>query len=188
MEVIRDLNRLHPVVARLATQLLEACKKEGLVIGISETYRTVERQDYLYAQGRTRPGAIVTYARGSSKSSYHQWGLAFDVFQNIRGQEYDTKVLRRVGEIGESLGLEWGGRFQGFVDMTHFQYTFGLSIADLNSGKLPPQDDGDIYLKAVEVLEKAGIIGMPELWKTRSYKQNHVDSLIIKVAAKLSSQ
>ena len=190
MQPIRDLNKLHPKVEALAKKLLEKCEEEGLKIGISETYRTVERQDYLYEQGRTRPGNIITYARGSSKSSYHQWGLAFDVFQNIKGKEYDPDVLKRVGEIGESIGLEWGGRFKGFVDTPHFQYTFGLTIQELNEGKRPPEETieeedlthDEAYLRAVEILEDEGIIGMTELWKERKYKQIHVDSLIIKMA------
>ena len=196
MEPIKDLNRLHPKVKELAEKLLEKCKEEGLNIGISETYRTVERQDYLYEQGRTRAGSIITYARGSSKSSYHQWGLAFDVFQNIRGKEYDLGVLKRVGEIGESIGLEWGGRFKGFVDTPHFQYTFGLTIQELNEGKRPPEDTikeeqlshDEAYLQAVEILASKGIIGMTDLWKEKKYKPKHVDSLIIKMARILKEQ
>lgn len=163
----RDLNLLHPKVKKLAEALIEACRKQNIPLGISETLRTVERQDYLYAQGRTRPGNIVTNARGSSMSSYHQWGLAFDVFHNKRGDEYNTSILMRVGKIGESLGLEWGGSWTRFRDMPHFQYTFGLSIADLRGGKRPPayvEEVEDTYKKAIDILKNEGIIGTPEAW------------------------
>ncbi|MFQ8841879.1 MAG: M15 family metallopeptidase [Clostridium fessum] len=50
-------------------------------MAIGETYRTVAEQDALYAQGRTKPGNKVTNARGSSYSSQHQWGIAFDFYR-----------------------------------------------------------------------------------------------------------
>lgn len=139
MNSCRDLKELHPVVKVLAEKLIAECEKQGLKIGISETYRSIERQDYLYSQGRTRPGNVVTNAKGSSMSSYHQWRLAFDFFQNIKGKEYDPAFMQKVGKIGQSLGLEWGGSWTGFKDTPHFQYTFGLSITDLKSGKKPPE-------------------------------------------------
>ena len=135
----RDLNKLHPFVQKVAEAFLAECKKQGLNIGISETFRTVARQDYLYAQGRTRPGAIVTNAKGSAMSSYHQWGLAFDIYHDKPGDLYNVKVLNAAGAIGQKMGLEWGGAWTSFRDAPHFQYTFGLSIADLKAGRKPPE-------------------------------------------------
>ncbi|MEG0386957.1 M15 family metallopeptidase [Niameybacter sp.] len=179
VEICRDLNELHPKVKQLAQALLDKCQQQGLNIKISETYRSMERQEYLYEQGRTRPGSIVTNARGSSMSSYHQWRLAFDVYQNIKGAEYDKRILAKVGTIGEALGLDWGGSWSSFSDTPHFQYTFGLSIKDLNSGKRPPNEtpskdvakdsvvkDGvdKEYETAVDILVKRGIINSKADW------------------------
>lgn len=134
----RDINELHPKVKELAEKLIAECKKQGLNVLITETYRTVARQDALYAQGRTTPGSIVTNAKGSDMSSYHQWRLAFDFCQNIRGKEYDMTFMNKVGAIGQKLGLEWGGAWTGFKDTPHFQYTYGLTIAQLKAGaKIP---------------------------------------------------
>lgn len=183
-----DLNELHPKVRELALKLLEESKKAGLNIKIGETYRTKERQDYLYAQGRTRPGSIVTNAKGSSMSSYHQWRLAFDIFNNVRGAEYDTYVLKKAGEIGEKLGLEWGGRWNGFADTPHFQYTFGLTIKDLNCGKKPPGGNtvsvDKVYEKAVKKLAAKGIIGTPEAW-LKEINLLNVKALIIRIGTEL---
>jgi peptidoglycan L-alanyl-D-glutamate endopeptidase CwlK len=41
------------------------------------TLRTFAEQDGLYAQGRSKPGAIVTNAKGGQ--SYHNYGLAIDI-------------------------------------------------------------------------------------------------------------
>lgn len=133
-----DIDQLHPYVAELARKLVAEAKKQGLNAKVIDTYRSPERQDWLYAQGRTRPGNIVTNASGKDLTSYHNWRLAFDVIQNVPGKEYDSAFLNKLGKIGESLGLEWGGGWSGFSDAPHFQFTFGLSIRDLKSGKKPP--------------------------------------------------
>ncbi len=184
-KILKDIDLLHPKVKELALKLIEACKKDGLNIGISETYRTAKRQDYLYTQGRTRPGNIITYARGSSMSSYHQWRLAFDVYNNVVGDAYNINVLNKVGAIGEKLGLEWGGNWTSFKDSSHFQYTFGLSIEDLNSGKKPPSyaTDDPFYEDSIKKLVDKDIISSPDFWLNLStvHTQN-TQSLILKIA------
>jgi peptidoglycan LD-endopeptidase CwlK len=73
-------------------------------------YRSIAEQNELYAQGRKKPGKIVTNARGGY--SYHNFGLAFDIaIQNDDGSlcwsVADTR-WKTAGVIGKSLGLEWG--------------------------------------------------------------------------------
>lgn len=128
----RDLSVLHPELKQKITELAESCLKEGLKIGIAETWRSVEEQDELYAQGRTKPGNIVTYARGSSYSSMHQWYIAFDFYRNDGRGAYsnDDGFFSKIGAIGEKLGLEWGGRWTSPVDMPHFQLPYWGSTAD----------------------------------------------------------
>ena len=120
---MRDITLCHPRLQELAGELLRECSAQGLAIQIGETLRTVEEQDALYAQGRTEPGNIVTNAPGSSYSSYHQWGTAFDFFRNDgKGAYYDSDgFFARVGAIGVPLGLEWGGNWKNPVDKPHFQ-------------------------------------------------------------------
>lgn len=136
----KKLVGVHPLVATKARQLIERAYREGINVIITQGLRTVEEQNELYAQGRTKPGKIVTNAKGGY--SYHNFGLAFDfailkddgsVSWNVDGK------WKRVGAIGKSLGLEWGGDWKDFKDYPHFQYTFGLSLADLRAGKKPPQ-------------------------------------------------
>ena len=61
----RDIGALLPAAQAACRAFLAECEKEGLPVLITETYRTQERQDYLYAQGRTRAGAIITWTRKS---------------------------------------------------------------------------------------------------------------------------
>ncbi|AKM20737.1 M15 family metallopeptidase [Geobacillus stearothermophilus] len=138
----KRLSGLHPLVADKARALIRKAYEEGIYIIITQGFRTVEEQNRLYALGRTKPGRIVTNARGGY--SYHNFGLAFDVcvcnvFKGtlIPSWSLDRRWFR-VGQIGKSLGLEWGGDWKSFKDYPHFQYTFGLSLAQLRAGKRPP--------------------------------------------------
>lgn len=117
---MRDIKQLHPELQGIIAKLQEVCEEEGLALGIGECLRTVEEQNELYAQGRTKPGNIVTYAKGSSYSSQHQWGIAFDFFKNVPGHAYDdVNFFKKVGYLGKILGLAWGGDWTSPVDMPH---------------------------------------------------------------------
>ena len=120
---MRDITLCHPRLQALAAKLVEECNKQGLKIAIGETYRTVAEQDALYAQGRTKPGNKVTNAPGSTYSSYHQWGTAFDIYRNDGQGAYNEagNFFGRVGAIGVNIGLEWGGNWKSPVDKPHFQ-------------------------------------------------------------------
>lgn len=136
----KKLVGVHPLVATKARQLIERAYREGINVIITQGLRTVEEQNELYAQGRTKPGKIVTNAKGGY--SYHNYGLAFDfaVLNDDGSVSWNVdEKWKRVGAIGKSLGLEWGGDWKYFKDYPHFQYTFGLSLADLRAGKRPPQ-------------------------------------------------
>lgn len=120
---MRDITLCHPRLQVLAAKLVDECNKQGLVIKIGETFRTVAEQDALYAQGRITPGNKVTNAPGSTYSSYHQWGTAFDIYRNDGQGAYNEtgNFFGRVGAIGVAIGLEWGGNWRSPVDKPHFQ-------------------------------------------------------------------
>lgn len=117
---MRDVTQLHPRLQEIIAKLKKQCEAEGYKLGISECLRTVAEQDALYAQGRTKPGNKVTNAKGSTYSSQHQWGIAFDIFQNIKGKEYETTFFKRVATYAKAFGLAWGGDWKSPVDMPHF--------------------------------------------------------------------
>ena len=131
----RKIEDLHPFVQGLAKKFISECKKHGVEILITSTYRDKECQDALYAQGRTKPGKVVTNAKAGQ--SWHNWCVAFDVVPLVNGKpDWDNDVLwHKIGEIGKSIGLEWGGEWK-FKDLPHFQYTGGLTLVDFQSGKV----------------------------------------------------
>ena len=122
----RDITLCHPELQEKAEKLVSSCKGYGLLIGIGECFRTVAEQDALYAKGRTAPGEIVTNAKGSSYSSHHQWGTAFDIYRNDGTGAYNNNdgFFDLVGTIGVKIGLEWGGNWKSPVDRPHFQLPY----------------------------------------------------------------
>ena len=126
---LRRLAALHPALANTGRALVERCAGAGLALLVTQGLRSWEEQDALYALGRTRPGKIVTHARGGQ--SYHNFGLAFDivVLDSMGKAEWDAAHpgWQMAGAIGKSLGLEWGGEWTSQTDLPHFQYTGGLS-------------------------------------------------------------
>lgn len=135
-----DTKNLHPIVKDLMNKFIDNCRKKGINVQITQGFRSKEYQNELYAQGRTKPGSVVTNAKGGY--SEHNYGLAFDfvLIKNNGRADWDSrnKMWAIAGAIGESLGLSWGGRWTKFIDLPHFQYTFGLTITDLLRGKKPP--------------------------------------------------
>lgn len=136
----RDIADLLPPVKTRAEALLKTAKDAGIDLIITSTYRSNEEQAALYAQGRTKPGLVVTNARPGE--SWHNWRCAFDVVPIRNGKAVwnttgpDGDLWRKVGELGESVGLEWAGRWTGKLrEMAHFQYTGGLTTADLKAGR-----------------------------------------------------
>lgn len=121
MQNNRNISDLTPEMQKLCKAFIEACKKEGVDIIITSTYRDFESQDALYAQGRTTTGSKVTNAKAGY--SMHNFRLAFDFLPLTNGKAdwNNTALFMKCGKIGESVGLEWGGSWKSFTDLPHMQ-------------------------------------------------------------------
>lgn len=121
---------LEPKFRKKVKKLLAKAKKEGMELRITSAYRNCEEQNALYAKGRTKPGKVVTNAK-CGKSS-HNYKRAVDVVEFKNGKAlWSNPKWERIGEIGESVGLEWGGRWHSFKDRPHFQDLDGRTVASL---------------------------------------------------------
>jgi peptidoglycan L-alanyl-D-glutamate endopeptidase CwlK len=139
---------LNPIVRRATEELITRSFVAGVPIVIVQGLRTIEYQNQLFAQGRTIPGPIVTKAKGGH--SFHNFGLAVDfalLMPDGRVVSWDTyrdgdkdgqRDWLEVATIGKSLWFEWGGDWDRFLDMPHFQMVFGLTTAQLRAGAKPP--------------------------------------------------
>jgi peptidoglycan L-alanyl-D-glutamate endopeptidase CwlK len=134
----RSLYDLHSRVREMAAEHIDACKKEGIDLLITCTLRSGAEQADLYAQGRSKPGKIVTNAQPGQ--SAHQYGIAYDCVPVVNGKcvwgtaGADAALWERVGKLGEFCGLEWAGRWTSFKEFPHFQYTGGHPISFFASG------------------------------------------------------
>lgn len=128
----KEIDDLNPAVAAMARKLIALAAKEGIEIRITSTYRDAAYQNWLFAQGRTRKGKIVTYAKAGQ--SWHNFRLAFDfvVMHNGKADWGDLKSYQRVRVIAKALGLE-GLSFE----LAHLQARGGLTLAQASAGKQP---------------------------------------------------
>jgi peptidoglycan L-alanyl-D-glutamate endopeptidase CwlK len=115
-----NIQMLLPSAQRKAREFMKAVTDAGIIVKIISATRTFAEQDELFSRGRTKPGPKVTNAR--SGQSNHNFGVAWDigVFKNGAYQP-ESPLYKKVGAIGKSLGLEWGGDWKSFPDEPHFQ-------------------------------------------------------------------
>jgi len=132
----RSLDDLLPAVKVRVEKFINSAKDAGIDLLVTSTYRDNESQNALYAQGRTKPGRIVTNAKGDQ--SFHNYRCAVDVVPLLNGKpvwDAENDIWQKVGDFGIAAGLEWAGNWTKFREMPHFQYTNGLNLADLQIGK-----------------------------------------------------
>lgn len=133
---ISRLKELHPAIREKAiAAYTEAVRitPVGIHPFITEGMRSFERSDALYAQGRTKPGKIVTNAPGGS--SMHNYGLAIDfVIQLLPSKKLHWLVdanWMKVVAVFKKHGFVWGGDFKSIKDYPHFEMTFGYTWRQL---------------------------------------------------------
>lgn len=123
------LKKVHPELASRVRKLIENFAANGLRLEVVQGYRTFAEQDALYAQGRTKPGPVVTQVKGGR--SNHNYGLAVDLcpFTGDGKPNWNAPgaVWLAIGTEAEKLGLEWGGNWKKFIDKPHVQLG-GLAV------------------------------------------------------------
>lgn len=126
-----NLKGVHPLLIEVMN---EAIKNPPYDFTITEGVRSTQRQQELYAQGRTKPGTVVTNVDGVVNKSNHQpkadgMGYAVDLYPYVGGK-VDVNAVKELKAIGEhivkvakamKINVEWGGHWTGFKDYPHFQ-------------------------------------------------------------------
>lgn len=149
-KTLERIQLLHPKLRDEAVELYDeivASLTGSAICRFAYTLRTFAEQDALFAQGRSKPGKVVTNAKGGQ--SYHNYGLAIDIVLildkdkngTFETASWDLKTdfdgdkkadWMEVVQIFKRFGFEWGGDWK-FVDAPHFQKTFGKSIYELRA-------------------------------------------------------
>ena len=132
-----DTSMLHPAFRKALKGLVSDLGSADIPLFVFEAFRTPTRQAFLYAQGRTRPGPIVTYAQ--PWYSYHQYGLAVDMVFGGPGKwtwdEPKKGMWKKFHELAKNNGL-----MPLDFETPHVQLA-GTSSNALSEGKYP--DGGD---------------------------------------------
>ncbi len=143
----RSIFLLEPDMIRMCNAHIEACRQVGITLVIYCTRRSEKEQALEYTKGRVfdalpesvsrlitdeirewkvrglqaGPGAIVTHCHGPDCP--HVLGIAYDCVPIREGKAIwdDDALWQQLGTLGESVGLEWGGRWPHFPDRPHFQ-------------------------------------------------------------------
>lgn len=146
---INRVANLHPKVREDVKKCIEEAEANlasNMAIRVVQGLRTIDEQNALYAQGRTKPGPIVTKAVGGK--SYHNYGLAIDFailkdtdnngnFETLSWntkEDFDKdgkKDWMEVVAVFKKYGWVWGGDFQSIPDAPHFEKSFGHKVSDL---------------------------------------------------------
>ena len=120
---LEKLNTCHPDIIKV----MEVAIKHTDFTVLYGT-RTVAEQQALYAQGRTKPGAIVTNIDGVTKKSKHNYSpsLAIDIapwpidWNDIgRFKELAVVVKKAADTVG--VAIQWGGDWKTFKDWPHWE-------------------------------------------------------------------
>ena len=154
---INRIKQFHPkFMEQLQKDYLEinSMLPKGVRLRFTHVLRTIQEQDELFAQGRTKSGSIVTNARGGQ--SIHNYGLAFDIVilldENGDGTfekaVWNGKYFNQVVKFFKEKGYEWGGDWK-FKDNPHFQikgFKWQNLKSLLDSGQLI-KENGILYPK-----------------------------------------
>lgn len=152
------INELQESIRPLAQNLLRLAADQGIQLKIVSAYRSPDQQQALKDSGKgvTNAGALL---------SYHNHRLAFDVapieYLSLPDWNPTGPLWAKIGAIGKSVGLEWGGDWQK-KDLPHFQLT-GAPIRELKSyfekfGEIMPIKIEPTTIGVVGILVVLGVV------------------------------
>lgn len=130
----RSLNRLAGVNENLVNVVKRAIEISEVDFMVIEGLRTKQRQEELYAQGRTKPGKVVTW----TMKSKHIDGLAVDIAPCNKDGSINWNDLKMFDKMADAMfkaakelninirhGADWNmngiKREKGETDSPHFE-------------------------------------------------------------------
>lgn len=149
----RKVVDMRPDVAANVRLWIAECQENGLDVALSSTKRDNEYQAYLYAQGRTRPGKIVTNGK---RTTFHGAGLAVDFYSKSRGWS-DHSFFVQCAAIAKKYGFSWSGDWKKFVEYAHIQWDNHRKSSHKNAPQMPLyKEEEDMTEQQVQaIVEKA---------------------------------
>lgn len=123
-DVVRTMDALDPQLQdKLARVMARVQSETGHTVTVAETFRSQDRQDMLFAQGRETEGNVVTWTRNSK----HTQGRAVDVV--LDGGNASSEAYQALQRIANEEGL----RTLGARDPGHLELRGKVANTDLTS-------------------------------------------------------
>ncbi len=116
-KLVADMGLLEPVMRQKVEAVIEDAKAHGINLMVFETFRSLARQEELFAQGATK----------LKKVGVHNYGLACDIVKSVGGTPSWKGDFSLLGQLAREHGLIWGGDWgspksrHSFVDPVHVQ-------------------------------------------------------------------
>jgi peptidoglycan L-alanyl-D-glutamate endopeptidase CwlK len=110
----RSLREKQAIFARALARLIREAEEKGIFVFVNELYRSQERQEQLYKEGKTK-----------ALHSAHLEGLAADLIVLRDGKPVMENCIeyQTLGQIWSAMGGIWGGHFKSIYDIYHFEYS-----------------------------------------------------------------
>ncbi len=142
-----EINTLHPEVRTIFTKFIFDCEESGIPVWIYSGYRSFDLQSQLFSAYATGISEIPAAKPGSS---YHNYGLAIDIYvydeeqeMFLRTGQYDT--YKKLKPIAAKYGLRWLGSVNK-LEMHHFDYNKVRVLDLLNAQKAGKTDENSYVL------------------------------------------
>lgn len=123
---MKRIDTLEPEFKAKVEQLLQAAEAAtGRKWVITAARRTMAEQRAIYAQGRTKPGKVVSNAPAGY--SPHNYGLAVDLAplvdmtKNTIDWNADRTVWKQMADVAVEMGLTSGFYFRTIFDAPHVE-------------------------------------------------------------------
>ena len=129
---LTQISTLHPSIREEMSQIIQVCDfalKGRAKVRVTQGLRTFKEQENLYAQGRTKPGWVITNTKPGE--SIYNYGFAVDICLIVDGKavswdnvkDWDNDKIADWYEcvkIFAKFGWEWGGNWKEFKGLSHF--------------------------------------------------------------------
>jgi len=134
----KKLARLYPPFAEKLRQLINVLGHNWRIL---EGFRSFEEQSAFFAQGRSRPGGLIT--RDRAGYSGHNYGVVAHIAPTVDGQvawddnEAFLRLTVEAKKVGLASGGTWGSKFLEKSRVEMVILTMDESLALFKKGQLP---------------------------------------------------
>jgi peptidoglycan L-alanyl-D-glutamate endopeptidase CwlK len=114
---LKNLESLYPPFREKIERILDRMRLKGQDAKVVFGLRSKKEQDDLYAQGRTKPGKVVTMCK--YPDSYHCLSIAVDICHRKLGYNVPESFWKMFADLAVEEGLSAGFYWKKFMDRPH---------------------------------------------------------------------